>query len=109
MIIGVSASSREEAESAQADGADYLGLGALYATSTKDDAEVVSVEDRDWVLAHAQVPVVGIGGVNERTIPALEAAGMRNFAIISAVVAQPDIAAAARRLRTLICTDGQDA
>lgn len=107
-IIGVSASNRAEAQQAIDDGADYIGLGALFATRTKDDARVVSPADRDWVIAHAPIPVVGIGGVNEQTIPRLKREGMENFAIISAVVAQDDIEKAAQRLDALICDDGQN-
>lgn len=106
-IIGVSASNRAEAQQAIDDGADYIGLGALFATRTKDDARVVSKADRGWAIAHAPIPVVGIGGVNELTIPGLKREGMDNFAIISAVVAQDDIEKAARRLGALIRDDGK--
>ncbi len=102
-IIGLSASSRQEALVALEGGADYIGLGALFATSTKGNATIVSPADRAWVLSHSTVPIVGIGGVNERTIPQLKAEGMENFAVVSAVIAQDDIRAAAHQLYTLIC------
>lgn len=98
-LIGVSAALPEEARQAQADGADYLGIGAVFHTSTKDDARAVSLETLREIRAAVTIPFVVIGGVNAQSITKLYGMGIDGAAIVSAIVAQKDITAAAREMR----------
>lgn len=100
-IVGVSASSLEEALQAQRDGADYLGVGAMYATSTKDDAKIVSMDELKAIRQAVQLPMVVIGGINARTIPNFKGMGVEGIAVVSAIVAQQDVEGAARALLKL--------
>lgn len=100
-IVGVSASSLEEAVQAQKDGADYLGVGAMYATSTKDDAEIVSMDELKAIRRTVDLPIVVIGGINARTIPNFKHMGIEGIAVVSAIVAQADVEGAARALLKL--------
>ena len=100
-IVGVSASSLQEALQAQKDGADYLGVGAMYATGTKDDAKIVSMEELDAIRKSVSLPIVVIGGINQRTIPNFKHKGIEGIAVVSAIVAQQDVEGAARGLMTL--------
>lgn len=100
-IVGVSASSLEEALQAQRDGADYLGVGAMYATGTKDDAQIVSMDELKAIRQAVQLPMVVIGGINARTIPNFKGMGVEGIAVVSAIVAQQDVEGAARALLKL--------
>ena len=100
-ILGVSAHNAEEARAAQAAGADYLGCGAAFVTGTKPDAHPVSAETMCAVTAAVGIPVVAIGGIDEHNILELSGRGLAGVAVVSGIFAQPDIAAAARRLREL--------
>ncbi len=97
-ILGVSARTLEEALEAQENGADYLGVGAMYATSTKTDAQVVSMETLRAIRGAVQIPIVVIGGINRDTLEPFRGMGIDGLAVVSAVVAQQDIRAAAREL-----------
>lgn len=97
-ILGVSARTLEEALEAQESGADYLGVGAMYATSTKTDAQVVSMETLRAIRQAVEIPIVVIGGINRDTMEAFRGMGIDGLAVVSAVVAQKDIRAAAREL-----------
>jgi thiamine-phosphate pyrophosphorylase len=102
-VIGVSAGTVEEAKRAEKDGADYLGVGPVYATVTKPDAgEPIGVEGLAEILRAVSIPVVAIGGINEGNVEEVIAAGADGVAVVSAVVAAQDIEAAARRLRRKI-------
>ena len=94
----------EEAKKAQADGADYLGVGAMYATNTKTDARAVTREQLVEIRAAVDIPIVIIGGVNQKTVPNFKGMGIDGVAVVSAVVSQPDIEKAAKDLREL-CED----
>lgn len=98
-IIGVSAALPEEAARAQADGADYLGVGAVFATSTKTDTRPVTPEIIRQIRAAVSIPFVVIGGVNAQNITELYGLGINGAAVVSAVAAQPDITQAARVMR----------
>lgn len=98
-LIGVSAALPEEARRAQADGADYLGVGAVFATGTKSDTRPVTPEIIREIRAAVSVPFVVIGGVNAENIGQLYGLGINGAAVVSAVVAQSDITAAARAMR----------
>ena len=97
-IVGVSVQTVGQALAAQAAGADYLGVGALFGTPTKPDATLVSLDELRAICQAVDVPVVAIGGLNERTVPALAGTGVDGAAVVSALFAAADPQAAARTL-----------
>ncbi len=101
-IIGVSASTPAQAEAAQAAGADYLGVGAMFPTGTKTDADIISMEELKKIRAAVSIPIVAIGGINLRTAPLFRGTGIDGFAVVSAILARKDIRAAARGLRNIL-------
>lgn len=100
-IIGVSAHSVEEALRAQAAGADYLGVGAAFATGTKADAKPILRETIRAITAAADIPAVAIGGITRENILELKGCGLAGAAVVSALFAQEDVRAAAEELRHL--------
>lgn len=98
MIVGVSAATLDEAVQAEEDGADYLGVGAMYATATKTDTRPVSMEELLKIRAAVKIPIVVIGGINKQTLGNFKGTGVDGLAVVSAIVAQPDPEAAAREL-----------
>lgn len=98
-IIGVSAATSEEAAKAQSDGADYLGVGAVFATSTKTNTRPVTAETIRAIRSAVDIPFVVIGGVNSENISGLHGLGINGAAVISAIISQSDITAAARKMR----------
>lgn len=101
MIIGVSASTLEEAEEAVRSGADYIGTGAVFPTSTKDDAGTVSITALTEICRAVSIPVVAIGGITKENTLKLSSSGIAGIAVVSAIFAQSDIESAARELRNL--------
>jgi thiamine-phosphate pyrophosphorylase len=103
MLIGYSPADLSEVSWAVESGADYLGVGPVYGTSTKDDAgEAVGIDRIRAVRDQTDIPFVGIGGINaENAAPVIEA-GADGVAVISSVVAQDDIEAAARALSDVV-------
>ena len=101
-VIGVSASTLEEALRAQQGGADYLGVGAMAFTPTKPDAHVTTMDELAHILDAVDIPCVVIGGVNARSIPRYAGTGVAGYAVVSAIIAASDVRAAARQLRKLI-------
>lgn len=99
-IIGVSAATTEEALLAEARGADYLGVGAVFPTGSKDDARSVSRETLQEICKAVNIPVIAIGGINANNIGTLSGCGLAGIAVISAIYAQKDIEAAASDLRS---------
>jgi len=100
-IVGVSAQTVDQALRAQADGADYIGVGALIPTPTKPDAVDVTFEELAAICDAVDIPVVGIGGLNAQTIPRLKGSGADGAAVVSAIFATKDCCAAARDLKTV--------
>ncbi len=100
-ILGVSAAKIEEAQKAQSDGADYLGVGAMFATDTKKNTRSVSLEDLTRICESVEIPIVAIGGIHEENASLLKNTGIAGLAVVSAVVAQPDVAQAAVRLKKI--------
>lgn len=98
MIVGVSAATLDEAVQAEEDGADYLGVGAMYATATKTDTRPVSMEELLKIRAAVKIPIVVIGGINKQTLGNFKGTGVNGLAVVSAIVAQLDPEAAAREL-----------
>lgn len=101
-IIGVSAHTKEEALLAQAQGADYLGVGAVFPTSSKDDAESVSYETLKEICEVVSIPVVAIGGITKDNLHQLSGSGISGVSVISAIYAQSDIKEAARELKQCV-------
>lgn len=99
-ILGVSAGTVEQARAAVADGADYLGVGAMFETGTKTDANATSLQTLTSIRQAVSVPIVAIGGIGMQTLPQLDGVDIDGIAVVSAVVAQTDITAAARALRS---------
>ncbi len=97
-ILGVSAQTVEQAIEAEKNGADYLGVGAVFSTSTKLDAKNVSYQTLKAICAAVSIPVVAIGGINEKNILQLKGSGADGVAVISAIFAKPDVYAAAKTI-----------
>ena len=98
-ILGVSAQTVEQALLAQKRGADYLGVGAVFPTGSKDDAVEVSHETLKAICEAVSIPVVAIGGIGVKNVQELAGSGIDGIAVISAIFAQPDIEDATRKLR----------
>lgn len=103
MLLGVSASSIAEAIQAQQDGVDYLGVGAMFPTGTKTDADSVSMEELQKIRAAVSLPIVVIGGINKGNAGRFKPMGIDGLAVVSAIIAQSDIKAAAAELKDLFC------
>lgn len=101
MMIGVSVHSVEEALAAVESGADCLGVGAVFATSTKTDVDVLPKEVLRDICAAVDVPVVAIGGISRANISQLAGTGVDGAALVSAIFAADDIESECRLLRTL--------
>lgn len=101
LIVGVSAHSVEQALAAQAGGADYLGVGAVFATATKSDAHVLPWETLAEICRAVDIPVVAIGGIGEDNLLQLAGTGVDGAALVSAIFSAPDIEGQCRKLRAL--------
>ena len=98
IIIGLSTHSPEQARAAA--GADYIGVGPIFATQTKEDVvDPVGFEYLDWVVANIDLPFVAIGGNKEHNIGEVAAHGAKCCALVSELVGAPDIAEKVRKLR----------
>lgn len=98
MLLGVSAQTVEQALRAHAAGADYLGVGAVFPTGTKTDAEAVSYDTLKAICEAVDIPVVAIGGIGPDNVAKLAGSGICGVAVVSALYAQKDPCAAARTL-----------
>lgn len=101
MIIGVSAQTVEQALAAQAAGADYLGVGAVFPTSTKLDASEVSRQTLKEICAAVNIPVTAIGGINKSNISELSGTGVDGVALVSAIFAAENIEEECKVLKKL--------
>lgn len=99
-IIGVSAGTLENAVKAEKDGADYIGVGAMYSTGTKKDAKHTSIETLKSIRENVNIPIVVIGGINKERIKDFEGTGIDGLAIVSAIIAQKDIKKAASDIKS---------
>ena len=88
----------EQARKAEADGADYLGVGAMFVTGTKQDAKVTSKEELKRIRAAVAIPIVAIGGIKADNVEELKGTGIDGVAVVSAVIAAENIASAAEEL-----------
>lgn len=101
MMIGVSAHSVKEAVEAVKNGADCLGVGAIFSTSTKKDASVLDLSVVSDICKAVSVPVVAIGGIKKDNISKLKGTGVDGVALVSAIFAADDIKAECEELRKL--------
>ncbi|KAF5064658.1 Thiamine-phosphate synthase [anaerobic digester metagenome] len=101
-IIGVSVKTVEQALKAQAAGAAYLGVGAVFPTQSKQDADSITRDALTGITRAVEIPVVAIGGIQEHNIMELTGCGVDGVAVISALFAQPDIRLATQRLKALV-------
>ncbi len=101
MLLGVSVSSAAEAIDAVKAGADYLGVGAMFPTGTKPDAGFVSMEELGRIRKAVDIPIVVIGGISRENAMLFRTMGVDGLAVVSAVIAQPDIKKSAADLKSL--------
>ena len=101
MLVGVSAHTVEEALDAVKNGADYLGLGSVFSTSTKLDVDLMSRETLQAICQAVDVPTVAIGGISKENILDLAGSGVDGVAVVSALFGAPDPGAAAAELAAL--------
>lgn len=101
MLMGVSASSVSEAIQAQKDGADYLGVGAMFPTGTKTNATIVSIKELQNIRQSVALPIVAIGGINKENAGLFHDMGIDGLAVVSAIIAQPNIRQAASELKRI--------
>lgn len=101
-IIGVSAHNVKEARKAQEGGADYLGVGAVCATSTKKDANVVSKEEIKKIRDSVDIPIVAIGGIKKENISTLKGTNVDGVAVVSAIFGAENIVEDTKELLTIV-------
>ena len=100
-IIGISAGNLKEAIDAEKNGADYIGIGAMFHTDTKRDATSVTFEEAKEITGKVNIPVVAIGGINSENILSLKGTGVDGVAVISAIFSHENIYDATHKLRKL--------
>lgn len=100
-IVGVSAGNLKEAIEAEKNGADYIGIGAMFPTDTKKDHTDITFEQAKEITEAVNIPVVAIGGINKNNIIQLKGTGVDGVAVISAIFAQDDRYKAAKELLAL--------
>ena len=100
-ILGVSASTVEEAKKAEIDSADYIGSGAVFPTATKDDADSVSEEELKEIVDSIDIPVVAIGGITIENAHTLKASGIAGFSVVSAIMSAEDPKEASGKLKEI--------
>ncbi|MCL2576673.1 MAG: thiamine phosphate synthase [Defluviitaleaceae bacterium] len=100
-IIGISAHNLSEAKTAAEMGADYIGVGAMFATGTKTDADPTDINELRRIREAVKIPMVAIGGINKNNVTYLTDTGIDGIAVVSAIVAEQDITGAARNLKAL--------
>ena len=101
-IIVVTVANIEEATKAIKDGANYLGVGAIFKSTTKSDATIVGIDELKKICQISTIPVVVIGGINKDTIPLLKDIKIDGYAMIRPILSTDDISKAAEELRNLI-------
>lgn len=97
-ILGLSANTIEDALKAENDGADYLGVGAMFPTNSKKDAESTSIETLKEIKKAVNIPVVAIGGVNENNVQKLKGTNIDGIAVISGILGKEDVKKACEEL-----------
>ncbi len=99
MIVGATAKTVAQAQAAEAAGADYLGVGAVFPSPTKQNAIRITAEELRTICASVAIPAVAIGGITRENLGELRGCGMAGIAVVSAIFSAEDIQAAARELR----------
>lgn len=102
-VLGVSATNLTEALKAEQAGADYLGIGAIFPTETKKDADYLTLDELAKIKQRVKIPIVAIGGINRANIQLVKARGVDGIAVVSAILAEKNIRQAAEDLKKLIC------
>lgn len=102
MLLGVSVGNTKEALEAEKSGADYLGVGTVFATYTKPDADSVSIDTLKEICKSVKIPVVAIGGINMGNIPKLSGCGIDGVALVSAIFAAENIEDECRNLKEAV-------
>lgn len=100
-IIGVSANNMQLAIKAELDGADYIGVGAVFGTTTKSDAKPITTDILKGIRSAVKIPMVAIGGIKRSNISKLNGTGINGVAVVSAVLGSSNITASARELKAL--------
>ncbi len=100
-IVGVSVETVEQAVTAEKNGADYLGVGAVFQTSTKADAYSISYDTLKEICAAISIPVVAIGGISKDNVLKLKGTGVHGIAVVSAIFNSQDITKSSRELKEL--------
>ena len=98
-VVGVSAQTVEQAVQAEKDGADYLGVGAVFPTGSKDDADDVSHDTVKAICEAVSIPVIAIGGISKDNVGQLAGIGLDGIAVISAIYASDDLKSATEDLK----------
>ena len=98
-VVGVSAQTVEQAVQAEKDGADYLGVGAVFPTGSKDDADDVSHDTVKAICEAVSIPVIAIGGISKDNVGQLAGLGLDGIAVISAIYASDDLKSATEDLK----------
>lgn len=98
-IIGATAKTVEQAQRAEREGADYLGVGAVFPSPTKQNAIRITKEQLRAICAGVAIPAVAIGGITQKNVASLQGGGMAGIAVVSAIFGADDIVSAARSLK----------
>lgn len=106
LIVGVTAKTVEQARAAQEAGADYIGSGAVFGSTTKLNARPMTIQTLAGICASVDIPVVAIGGINRSNVEILSGTGICGAAVVSGIFAAEDIMQECRMLRAMI--DGMD-
>lgn len=101
-ILGISVHTVEEAMKAEKEGADYLGVGAIFSTKTKKDADAVSLETLKKIVESASIPVVAIGGIQAKNVMRLQGSGIHGIAVVSAIMKAEDPMENAKVLKEIV-------
>lgn len=100
-ILGISASTVEEAKKAEKDSADYIGSGAVFPTATKDDADSVSKDELKEIVDSIDIPIVAIGGITVENASTLKDSGIDGFSVVSAIMSADDPRDASIKLKEI--------
>ena len=101
-IVGVSANNLSEALKATKDGADYLGVGSIFTTSTKKDANPVTINELTRICHEVNIPVFAIGGINKNNVLQLKNSGISGVAVASAIISQDNIINSTKELKKIL-------
>jgi len=102
IIIGISASNLREAMEAEKNGADYIGAGSVFPTTTKEDARYLGLDGLKEVVSKVRIPVVAIGGITLENVNKVLETGVQGIAVISAIMGATDVKKAASLMRKII-------